>query len=184
MQQDGQKINNLQTRDSVSAIGDIVLTLNDTPQSGRLFMDGSTHNKYSYPLMWQHVVDHPAYGTTTTNNFTLTDMSSRVPVGKADTGTFSELGDTTGEETHTLDVTEIPDHRHAIYTKNDDFNGTSAKSGNGPAFWYAGDGATTLNRHANIVRQMSNTSGADVSGGQPHNNIQPSIVVQFEVKAS
>ena len=52
-------------------VGDIVTTLNDTPGSGRLFMDGGTYDKSDYPLLYEHVKNNSAYGIVTSTTFTL-----------------------------------------------------------------------------------------------------------------
>lgn len=180
--QNGQRINNLQTRDSVSAVGDIVITLNSTPQGGRLFMDGSTYSKDTYPFMWQHVVDNPAYGTYDTDTFTLTDMRGHVPVGKQDVGTFDTLGNKLGEETHVLTEAEMPTHNHRF------INGRAVPAFDEGANAYtyntsdSGNGIYALRFDANTT--LTEPTHSETTGnGETHNNIQPSIVVNFEVKA-
>lgn len=89
-------------------IGDIMSTLNATPRAGRLFMAGGTFNKADYPLMWQYVVDNPAYGTTNSTTFTLIDMRGRMQIGKAASGTFANLAATGGAESIMLTQTNLP----------------------------------------------------------------------------
>lgn len=86
------------------------------------------------------------------------DSQGRVTVSQ-DSGTFTTVGATGGEETHTLNVQEIPDHYHAI--------GGGGTFGNaGGAEWYLYNGGTE-------ARWSSHTGG-----GQSHNNLQPYIVVK------
>jgi len=88
-------------RETSLAVGDIITTLNTTAQTGRLFMDGSTYNKVDYPLLYDHVANNAAYGTTSGGTtFTLKDMRQKFPIGKAASGTGSTLGGTGGQINH------------------------------------------------------------------------------------
>lgn len=152
-----------------TAVGDIVMTFNAAPQTGRLFMSGGTYTKALYPLLYDHVVNNPGYGTTTVTDFTLRDMSSRVPVGKAAVGTFAALAATGGAETHQLTVAELASHSHTQKV-------TANNGSDGIRRDYDQDG------HFNSYNQGVKTYAE--GGNQPHNNLQPYIVVQFEVVAS
>ena len=163
-------------RETSLAVGDIIQTLNTTAQSGRIFMDGGTYNKSDYPLLYDHVTGNAGYGTTTSTTFTLRDMRGRVPVGKAASGTFASLAATGGAETHTLTQTEMPVHDHG---------GKVAGSSNGD-FWNVNDGSGgggwgIAGASNNNGRRL--TIPASGSGGA-HNNLQPYIVINYEVVAS
>ena len=115
----------------------------------------------------------------------------RVPVGKADTGTFANAGDTMGAEDHTLTVDELAGHSHG--------NGslTAAASGNhvhalgGWAHTVGGGFSHTPGNGSHNFANQSNTNTSSAGahthnitgntssagGNQPHNNIQPSVVV-------
>lgn len=82
-----------------------------------------------------------------------------VDAGDAD---FDAPGKESGAKTHTLALTEVPAHAHANVTDG----GTTVNNGAGNAF-------ATVNQ-AGAVGSLS-TGG--VGGGQPHNNVQPSIAV-------
>ena len=162
--QSGWVVSNSVYVETSAQVGDIVTTLNATPRPGRLFMDGSTRNKADWPLMWQYVVDNPGYGTTTSTQFTLKDMRGRTQVGKSASGTFSILANTMGAETHTLTVAQMPSHNHDVYS-----NAAGGTVANNAAFG-------NTNGVANIPTTSSGSN-------EPHNNIQPSIVVNYEVIA-
>lgn len=99
---------------------------------------------------------------------TILDFRGKVAVGKQSIGTFSTLGDEVGSETHTLISNELPTvaaHTHAIGDQ------VSVASGGD----YNVFATTTSSPYAS---QSSGGFGFD----QPHNNIQPSIVVNKIIK--
>ena len=88
------------------------------------------------------------------------DTDGRVLVAQ-NTGTFSTVGDTGGEETHTLITSEMPNHSHTFFS-NDRAGGGEYASPDGGN--YSGTG------------HNYNTSA--VGGDGAHNNLQPYIVVK------
>lgn len=91
------------------------------------------------------------------------DTAGCVLVAK-DSGTFATVGDTGGEEEHTLTTTEIPSHYHTILDRS--FNYTAASA--------------TANALVLGERQaQSDAVKTDLAGGgEAHNNLQPYIVVK------
>lgn len=71
-----------------------------------LELDGSTHDKVDYPELWE-TLDSQYKDSTT---LTLPDLSDLF-IAAAGAGTYS-LGDTGGENSHTLVTSEIPGHTH------------------------------------------------------------------------
>lgn len=103
-------------------------------------------------------------GSTT---FNIPDLRSRVGVGLNEGDTdFNTLGNTLGEKTHKLTVAEMPSHSHAI-----------AMSSNGVGYMVerVPFGNTTV--WGNSGEAIKSTGG-----GQEHNNIQPSIVLNKIIK--
>lgn len=163
-------------------VGDVVMTLNATPGPGRLFMDGSTHNKADFPLLYDHVSRNSAYGVVTTTTFTLADMRTRMPVGVGDSYI---LGSTGGEEKHTLTGDELPNSKFYLnFHGNGDSTVLAAVSSSGAI-------TNTPKRHNRYRSGGSSSDGAqsigDVSfefgANQAHNNMPPYIAVNFEVVA-
>lgn len=84
-----------------------------------------------------------------------TQLKDRFLLGAGDTYTN---GDTGGEATHTLTISEIPSHSHS-YTTRDRGAETSGPAGGG--WWY----------------DTASASTSSAGGGQAHNNMPPYLVV-------
>ncbi|KEO84733.1 phage tail protein [Tumebacillus flagellatus] len=113
------------------------------------------------------------FGGNGTTTFNLPDLRGRVPVhvDYSANGTVT-LGQSAGEETHTLTVNEMPAHNHLVNA----FEGTTtAVSPQGAVL------STYTNEYAPAADLAPMNSGAlGIAGGsQPHTNMQPYIVVQF-----
>lgn len=82
-------------------VGDIFMTMNSLPGTGRLFMDGSTYRTEEFPLLAEHIRRNPAYGTiVNANAFTLSDMRGRAPFMYD--GILGSLGSKGGTKTQAL----------------------------------------------------------------------------------
>ena len=118
------------------------------------------------------------YGTTYgsgdgSTTFNLPNYGGRVPVGLDENDTdFDTLGETLGEKKHTLTISEIPSHYHDL---------TVHSGGNTAA--PIGGVANTANATGNGLLTNSSFRIQNTGGGQSHNNIQPSVVANYIVKA-
>lgn len=167
----------------LSQVGDLIMSMRTTPGTNRLFMAGGTFNKADWPALWALQGSHPAYFTASTaTTFTLANMQQRVPVGK-NGGTFSTLGATGGEETHVLITAEMPSHSHGVT----DPGHTHTIRGRIEA--QTGGGGRTVPdvSGGSDTSTVSNTTGISIQSagtGSAHNNLQPYIVVNYEVIAA
>lgn len=170
--------------ETAPAIGDIVMTLNATPASGRLFMNGGTYNKADYPLLYDHISRNSAYGVVTTTTFTLADMRSRMPVGSGGNYTLGSKG---GFE-RTRHVNTLWGVAAGAFRQS----GTKYLNSIKPLLnqWLTGDGSSSELTYKSSVANVGGVLGHE--GDNPierlwyeytSSNMPPYIVVNYEVVA-
>tara|TARA_R100001224_G_scaffold25244_1_gene13493 strand:+ start:262 stop:1200 length:939 start_codon:yes stop_codon:yes gene_type:complete len=110
--------------------------------------------------------------------------AGRVMVGLDGTDTdFDVIKETGGSKTHTLDITEIPDHRHAVFAnEDDDRNLANANESVAKKDTTAGDTAYVLESSGTLDSTLGRTSGVKTTGtaapssiGQAHTIVQSYI---------
>lgn len=116
-------------------IGAIVAFPNDTLPDGMLACDGATYDRNDYPDLYAAL--HVDYYVSDTQ-FSVPDMRDRFVVGA---GSDYSVGDTGGEDTHTLTIAEMPNHAH--YYTPPTFN-IDLESPGAPDAFAAGIGVPTL----------------------------------------
>jgi microcystin-dependent protein len=117
------------------------------------------------------------YGGDGEETFALPNLASRVPIhqGAGGGGTYI-MGETGGVEQVSLTQSQIPIHNHAFLVTAD--NGSASNPEN--AMPGAGT-AITIFRPVppNPGSAMSNQSISIVGGSQPHDNLQPYLVINY-----
>jgi len=113
------------------------------------------------------------YGGDGRVNFGLPNLQGRVPIHMGSSHTLGERG---GEQGHTLSISEIPTHTHAL-------NGTSTT---GTLVIAAGNllGTTPSQEYQapdSNLAPMLPASIANVGGSQAHLNMQPFLVLNFSI---
>jgi len=108
------------------------------------------------------------YGGDGVNTFALPNLQCRVPVHQ---GNGLSLGQLAGEENHTLLVSELPFHSHAVSAKTQAT--TNAVSGG----FYGGNGLAAYKSAPASV--MNPAVVLPNMGGQPHDNMMPFVAVSF-----
>jgi microcystin-dependent protein len=116
------------------------------------------------------------YGGNGQTNFALPDLRSRVPF-HFNNGFF--LGQVGGEEAHTLNINEIPNHGHTLTAAPNAVVGGSANATQtSPAGNFWANSGKTVYTTAAANSQMGNGTVSTV-GGQPHNNMSPFLTLNF-----
>lgn len=108
------------------------------------------------------------YGGNGQTTFALPDLMGKAPVH---VGNGVQLGQSAGEESHTLTIQEMPQHTHRV--SGDDTSSSNKASGNvwanAPSLMYAAAGNSQMNL------QAVSTAGQNL----PHNNMQPYGVLSY-----
>jgi microcystin-dependent protein len=105
-------------------------------------------------------------------NFALPDLRGQTPIH---VGSGHTLGEKGGEPAHTLSISELPEHTHAV-------NGTSASgTANTPtnAMLLATSTASQLYGAPSNVQAMSPEAIPPTGGSQAHLNMQPFLTLTF-----
>ena len=111
------------------------------------------------------------YGGDGRVNFALPDLRGRTAVHF---GNRITLGESAGEEAHTLTVPEMPTHTHSAQGNSSPAN-VATPVGN---VW-AQQGANPFSSQINASMRQSTV--APVGGSQAHPNVQPYLVVNFVI---
>ncbi len=151
--------------------------------SGWLMCDGSLVSKTTYYHLYNTIGN--AYGSGDANNFVLPDLRSRQVMGAGSGAglTSRSLGQTGGEENHTLTINEMPVHNHGVtdpghahsYVNNVGDQNTD----NAFATQTAADDADYNQTTGSSTTGISiNNAG----GGQSHNVMDPFLVLNYIIK--
>ena len=110
------------------------------------------------------------YGGDGRVNFALPDLRGRAPLHMGGSHT---LGERAGEQAHTLAVSELPAHTHAVQA--------SSTPGNTPVPTGAvlADSPSQLYGPAASLTGINPGTVASVGGSQPHQNMQPFLTITF-----
>jgi len=119
------------------------------------------------------------YGGNGVNTFGLPDLRGRVPIqpGQGPGLSLHDLGERAGVESLTLLATEMPQHTHAVSASNANGNSDAA------AGRFAARSASAVQQYSTNADAIDTTLSAAAvgssGGSQPHNNMQPYLVLNF-----
>ena len=153
-------------------VGSISLFAGKTAPTGWLICDGSAVSRTTYANLFSVLGTTYGKGDGSTT-FNIPNLKGKVPVGLDSSDTsFDTIGETGGEKTHTLSIDEMPRHNHEIH---------AAIGGGGQI--NGGFNAPGGNEHYNIPFYLTNNTDYintwQVGNSQPHNNLQPYIVMNY-----
>jgi microcystin-dependent protein len=123
-------------------------------------------------------------GSTT---FNLPDFRRRVPVGAGGTGSGTlgaAVGDQGGAETHTITEAQLPAHKHFAFADVAASSATAANvSSSTQGTRELNDGTSSSNFRIKATATAATVGLTSATGsGQAHNNMQPSLVVNYIIK--
>ncbi len=151
-----------------------------TEPSGWLFAYGQAVSRTTYASLFTAISTTYGVGNGSTT-FNLPDLRGRVVAGQDDMGGVSAnrltnqtdgvegdtLGATGGAETHTLTTAQIPAHTHDVKLALD----TSGSTTN-----------INANLDTNSTSSPSTYTSTSTGGGGAHNNVQPTIILNYIIK--
>jgi microcystin-dependent protein len=179
-----------------------------TAPSGWLMCDGSAVSRSTYATLFGVIGGTYGAGDGSTT-FNVPDLRGRVPAGNdSATGRLngSDMsgltpGSTGGEATHVLAAGEMPVHSHGVtdpththgYTdpthvhQQNPSTVIDATGGSGPSGAIGSGGSPVVNTAAAATGITISAAGTGISiqnagGGGAHNNVQPTIIVNYIIK--
>ena len=147
------------------------------PPRGWAYCDGQllpiNQNQSLYSLLGT------TYGGDGRTNFRLPDLRGRTPIHVGSAGGQDHgLGTNGGEETHTLDQSEIPQHTHGIRASSATADQPSPV-GNVYATPSAAIGTAYSGTSTAPDSSLRSSAITTAGGGQSHNNMQPYLALHF-----
>jgi microcystin-dependent protein len=140
--------------------GEIRLWPTAVAPSGWVLCDGTSYSAAAQPALFA-VIGYTYGGSS--GNFNVPDFRGNTPVGyKTGDSDFGALGNTAGEKTHTLITAEMPSHTHTF------------------SYSLGATGATTDSTSG--ASNSGNRTTSSTGGDGAHNNLQPSLTVNFIIK--
>lgn len=110
------------------------------------------------------------YGGNGQTNFALPELRGRVPVYQGNGITLGQRG---GEEAHTVLLSELPAHNHAITAT------TAASNNASPVGHLWAQPQSAIYAAPGTPIAMNTTLVSNVGGSQPHTNMMPYLVLNF-----
>jgi len=160
-------------------IGEIVCYAGSTsPDAGWLLCDGSSLLRADYPALF--AVIGTTYGAADGTHFNVPDLAGRTPVGTGSGSglTTRSLGDSFGEEAHTLITSETPSHAHT------DTGHTHPEGNAVPAVGAAIAGVPIPSAIPGVGVTGAGFAAIGTTGGDgSHNNLQPSLALNYFIVA-
>lgn len=122
------------------------------------------------------------YGGDGKSTFALPNLQGSAPVhqGQSSTGSYYDLGQSSGETAVTLLSTEVPQHTHNLQASSH----TADLDGPGPQNALARSAPGMIYKQpagANPPQPLANGVLTPSGGNQPHNNLMPYLTLNFNI---
>lgn len=142
-----------------------------------LMCDGASYPTADYPALFG-VIGYSFGGAGA--NFSVPDLRSRAPIGAGQGAGLSSyaVGDTVGEETHLLDVSEMPSHSHFAEPHAHGYNSAISVA---PVL---APGEAPVAEPLPFLTDLSGVTIDPTGGSGAHENRQPSIALNFIIAAT
>ena len=175
------------------------------PPTGWLLCQGQSLLRSQYLALFE--VIGTTYGAADADHFSLPDCRGNVIVGLSAAPYAGFLGQTGGAAEVTLNVTQIPAHQHGgttdpagLHSHTHNANGGTNIGGAGPGLAFSNGASTYAGAtdsspgEPNLFSQVSALSidnngthqhsftTQNTGGGQPHNNLQPYITLNYMIR--
>lgn len=169
-------------------IGTIIEWHSDTlPTDGTWLWTDHEYLKADYPDLYYFCGDRFNREDTPANSFRTPNRAGLIAIG---VGTYTDqnnknvtvtLGNIIGEFEHTLTEDELAEHIHSLgWRNNNHFIKMTADSSDPNSYGFDFHDGTAGDVGAD---GYSNTVALPTGGNQPHNNVQPSVGVNYIIKA-
>ena len=152
-------------------LGEIRMFAGNFAPSGWHFCDGTPLPIAEHDALFTYI--GTTYGGDGEETFNQPNLGSRVPIHRATSGD-PQMGEMAGVEEVTLTIQQIPNHTHAVIISGDPTNQTS------PTNNLVGQSAT-VDMYIEDTPLVSLGAGVvtPTGGSQPHDNMQPFIVINY-----
>jgi len=142
--------------------GSVIPFAGITAPTGWLLCNGAAVSRSTYSTLFGVIQTTYGVGDGSTT-FNLPDLLGRTPIGAGQGSglTNRPLAQKIGAETHTLTIPEMPSHNHT---------------------YQPGGSGTTAGFPTQAIRSTTLLNTGLTGGGQAHNNIQPSLALNYIIK--
>jgi microcystin-dependent protein len=119
------------------------------------------------------------FGGNGTSNFALPNMQGNIAIGQGQGPGLTDriLGESGGQQSVTLTSSQVPSHTHPA-TCNNAMGTVYDPAGE---VWSQDAGGNQEYGSATVAGQMAPNAIMPAGGGQPHNNLQPFVVMNYGI---